>query len=155
MLNNWFSKQGTKKREYLIKIVVDEEGAIDRSATHSRPGGNEFLIDITPASNGAPLASVTAHELGHVLGSIFETPGYRADPRITNPQHANLLLERGIPLFPEEQGRMIASETEAWDIAEEMGNAVSLKDREHSLASYRKGAEFAKNFWKGYRAPWQ
>ena len=80
---------------------------------------NLFHVYVDPkeaAEYHAPLWSIAAHELGHVVGRAFGLP-----------QHAGMLFYGGGP-------DAIPREEEAWKVAEEIVKGL----REMSLRSYRR-----------------
>lgn len=111
-------------KEYTIKLVIDESKKRTDPSNTLIPTGQydpkDYTILINPNDPEQPMIQVAAHELGHVLGRIFKTPEHMNDPRILNSsQEVNLRRWFGLET-KEDREREIASEANAWDLAEQM-----------------------------------
>jgi hypothetical protein len=119
------------RKEYYVKIILDDsiEGA---SVTHHQGlGGKMFEITVHPMYNDNP-ADNLAHELGHVVQSIFQTPSILADPRI-KPRRD--IYANDSSVTREEAEAMVRNEKEAWEFAGKM-RRINKKDRDRHLRSY-------------------
>lgn len=120
-------------KEYYVKIVLDDSEVGESTTAHQGPGGSRFVVTVRPCQDNP--ADSLAHELGHVVSSIFNTEAVRNDPR-TQPNMGMRDLYNKNHVSPKEVQAMVALETEAWDYAEMMRH-VDPETREDALDSYR------------------
>lgn len=73
------------------------------------------------------LPCTLSHELGHLVGHVFNLPATAAEPR-------SLFQDIDIAFTKSEQERILASENEAWDVGELMLSASRM--REYALGTY-------------------
>jgi hypothetical protein len=123
------------KTKLTVEIDIDTErdGATCLAGTHI-PGLYQIEVrkDIMDAFGASPLSPgvALAHELGHLIAHVFQMPGSVREPR---------------PLYPNQWGqfvpdyslRVLASEKEAWDVAELIFQTKHAKIE--ALKTYEKG----------------
>jgi hypothetical protein len=110
---------------------------------HLAGAGQKLNADLGDASE----KDVVLHELGHVVGAIFNLPGSVQDCRNPNPFHSPFLEERATP------GQSIwNSEVEAWDLAETMLLAGFKEARRNALNTYEHYREI--QYYKPEAATW-
>lgn len=128
------------KKEFTVKVMIDDEteNFLGKTSMHTcRARPDEFTITVckdlhTSGYTEVPdlIANALAHEFGHVIGYALNLPGAKADPR-------SPLCNIGYGLAFNYGDAVIASETEAWDIAEKMLSFQTT--RREALASYKEG----------------
>jgi len=111
------------KKEYTIRVVLDDTMKPSQSSEtrirRNDPTDITLVLNVNDPRNNGSLIDVAAHELGHVLGGIFDTPGHRADPRTSDDVYRIQTMELFGPDEEEREG-ILESEREAWDLAEKM-----------------------------------
>ena len=133
-----------KVKQAIILVTVHEEaGPQQASVTHvlANADGKELgLIIINVHPNGLPgsLVESTAHEFGHALASIFNTPTRAADPRRPTSAFKRKLIDIGL-LPREEMQAMVDAEAEAWDFAKTMWPDLDPATRKANLDTYKEG----------------
>jgi hypothetical protein len=127
------------KKRAVIFVEIDPEAKPTASVTQHEqfemPDGIPvmmFRLEIVPdeLAENTPLSLRTslAHELGHVVGSLAGTEAWLADPR--SKPRGNKWTEK-----PAEA--VIASESEAWDIAREIDPGIDEAQAKRNLDSYK------------------
>jgi hypothetical protein len=127
-------------KEYTIKVIVDDsvKGSSSTHVTLSRP--NYFEVIVRPKDDTNEPDNL-AHELGHVIGYIFKTPGNTNDVRTQNNRAdrelmANkFLVKLQIPPEPKYAETILESEKEAWEFAGKMRGIDPIAKRK-LLGSY-------------------
>ena len=132
-----------KVRQAIILVTVHEDGPAQASVTHvaSNGDGKELgliIINVHPNDLPGTLMESTAHEFGHALASIFNTPTRAADPRRTTSAFKRKLIDIGL-LPREEMQAMVDAEAEAWDFAKTMWPDLDPATRKANLDTYKEG----------------
>jgi len=124
------------KREYTIKLVLDDSLKPDASSNTGQRWDDEtkFVVTVNTNAPKDKAVDLAAHELGHVLGAIFKTPGWKADPRTVSPQDAAFMNVFGPS--PRQRDGMVASEKEAWEIAEKVYPNLDKERKRWALSTY-------------------
>ena len=133
------------KRRAIVAIDVDTDGKPESSSTaHKDVGDIEgvpatgFIVNIRPSNTADDPKSVLsmrtslAHELGHIVAYIAGTEANQNDPR--SKPVGNRWTEN-----PAEA--VIASETEASEIAKEIDPGIDAEETKRNLESYSKQKE--------------
>jgi hypothetical protein len=131
-----------KVKQAIILVTVHEDGTPQASVTHvaANHAGKELglaIVEVWPNDLPGTLIESTAHEFGHVLASIFETPARTKDPRHMNSV-VSKLIKMGI--MPPNQA-MVDAEAEAWDFAQKMYADLDPATRKANLDTYKDGLE--------------
>lgn len=135
-----------KVRQAIILVTVHEDGPMQSSVTKPafsyKQGGmiGLYLVDVYPNDMvpDAKMVDTAAHEFGHVLANIFETPVSSADPRHgATPLLRHALDTNQAP--PEVLQREVDAEAEAWDFAQKMWPDLDPAAREANLDTYKQG----------------
>ncbi len=107
------------RKAIYVGVYVDDEAEPQSSVCHQRVGRDLFQLEIyrDPKDIGS-LADSLAHELGHVIAAIFETPAQLDDPRTEGGMTAWMLELIGPDA--QQQTAMFHAEAEAWDFARKM-----------------------------------
>jgi hypothetical protein len=133
-----------KVRQAIILVTVHEDGPSQTSVT--RPAYNAkqgylglYMVDVFPSDiHEDKLVDIAAHEFGHVLATLFGTPGALGDPRRgATPQMRHALATDTAPL--EVIQRSVDAEAEAWDFAQKMWPDLDPATREANLNTYKEG----------------
>lgn len=126
-------------REFNVRILVDENAKEGASSTErSALDMSNITVRVVPPGGKGNMADTLAHELGHVVGQIFNTPGYAQDPRNGVDKERikmNALHFTGIPPEKKDMERIVRAESEAWDFAEKMRRVGKLS-RSEALGTY-------------------
>ena len=129
-------------KEYTIKVRITDDGPARDSQTLGTVGSSNFRVDMYPAPDGAPMVDVLAHELGHVLANIMDTPANAKDPRVVAAKnHIGETWHTMARLFGvsnSEAQRMVDAETEAWEIGKKIHPGTRKESVEFALGTYRK-----------------
>jgi hypothetical protein len=135
-----------KVKQAIILVTVHEDGPMQSSVT--RPAYSHklgrmlglYLVDVYPNDMvpDAKMVDTAAHEFGHVLANIFETPVSSADPRHGATALARHLLDTN-QAPPEVLQREVDAEAEAWDFAQKMWADLDPAAREANLDTYKLG----------------
>jgi hypothetical protein len=134
----------SKVKQAIILVTVHEDGPAQSSVT--RPAYNAvqgylglYMVDVFPNDiHGDKLVDIAAHEFGHVLATLFGTPGAMGDPRRgATPQMKHALATDTAP--QEVIQRSVDAEAEAWDFAKEMWPDLDPATREANLNTCKKG----------------
>ena len=134
-----------EKREVTITITIDPDakpGPSEASTNVKVPG--KYWLKILPSPEGHPgtMAENLAHELGHIIGDIFETPAAKADQRsIEAARGRGGVVENTyskLGFMPTAiKNSLVASEAEAWELGRKM---IPIKQEtiDRSLGTYKK-----------------
>ena len=85
---------------------------------------------------GAKLIETTAHELGHVLQKLFDTPAAAGDPRNGASSYDGWRIDKGY-VSSAEALAIVAAESEAWDFGKLMVDDLAPGPAEKALDTYR------------------
>jgi hypothetical protein len=100
------------------------------------PGVESYTVYVRGDDGfGKPIDSA-AHELGHMLSSVFELPtGMKNDPRTTG----ELANNHGAPRTINQMDRIYSNERLAWKLAEKIKPDLDPEDKQKCLDSYLDG----------------
>ena len=137
-----------KVRQAIVLVTIHEDAT--PRASHSKPAYSWkqkgmvglYLVDVYPndVSPSDKLIDTTAHEFGHVLQNLFDTPTALADPRRGIDKFQRLLLDNNM-VPPEVLQRQVDAEAEAWDFAQKMWPDLDPATRKANLDTYKQGLE--------------
>jgi hypothetical protein len=104
------------KRTYYLEVAVDAD-APARTSNLMKVGADRYVANIRHNAHqpDLPLEDILAHELGHFIADILETPRSRDDPRTRR----DVRLPLGW-VDQEMERQTYEAEQEAWELAAKM-----------------------------------
>lgn len=125
------------KRRAIILIDTDDTVTGD-SSMKGKMFGDQGMYIVTVRKDSlkpdGPLMGIAAHELGHVLATIYGTDPAQSDPRHKDGE-AQMLSVLGPT--PTQSSKMVAAEEEAWELAAQMVGKENLPTKDLDLGSYK------------------
>jgi hypothetical protein len=122
------------RRRFTIEVDIDTDthGWTKMFTSDGRPDTFQISLrrDVKDfGTEDSVIPIVLTHELGHIIGNVFGLPAASAEPRSLSEYH---------PIFrdPIVEDRVLASENEAWDIAELM--LLASRMRHYAIGTYLK-----------------
>ena len=131
------------KRQVVITLDIDDtrEGVSgSKGVGHRADHPQRFHVEVMRdgMKPDAPLMGIAAHELGHVLARVFETP--KAMDDLNNRGNSNLTAIFGNT--GPQKARLLAAEREAWELAHQMVGRENCPTEDVDLKTYEESDGF-------------
>jgi hypothetical protein len=137
-----FEEERMKKRTVTITIKFEPDGRPgSTSSGASRTKPDSYGIAIRPSKPGqnATVEELLAHELGHIVGNILKTEANVNDPRTGGGNEGLQQAYEFLGGMPEKYKQaLLASEEDAWRIAELIVPGLEAPAKEYALDTYRR-----------------
>ena len=132
------------KRSYFIEVNIDDETPLPKSSrVETTEYSSRIFITQREKDEGYDyeLPNILAHELGHVIGQIFHTPGNISDPRMPANMAMRMFATKDQNMKNAISIGIKSSEQEAWRFGEQIIKTAAAKfeqDKATALGTYER-----------------